>query len=146
MCANKHILLFKIYAISFYCVNLNQLFLARYLCPTAYCSTIYWKDLFFDVHDNDTLHWMKHDNWRMFTKLLRVYQKHVCLSSATQKQYEWFKDMWPSKGGNKEVLLSNSAKASNTEIVQSILLPGRHKSKEVQLGAIKQISVWKDWL
>lgn len=37
--------------------------------------------------------------------------------------------------------LFSCAKASNTGIVQSILLPGRHKSKGVQLGAIKQISV-----
>jgi hypothetical protein len=37
----------------------------------------------------------------MFAKLLRLYQKHFALNSAmqhVQRQYEWFNDMWASKG------------------------------------------------
>lgn len=80
-----------------------------------------------------------------FVKLL-LCQKYFCLKfwNVTFNNKDNMGDlgnMWEPKGKNRTFLLSSTA-----DIVHSILLPGGHKSEGVQLGAIKQIRVWKGWL
>lgn len=86
---------------------------------------------------------MKSDKKTDVSKIA-LYQKYFCLKfrnvTFNNKDNMGFMDMWEPKGKNRTFLLSSTA-----DIVHSILLPGGHKSEGVQLGAIKQIRVWKGW-